>query len=160
MPATSSAGERLRGDRGFALFELVLALAIMGLVAGLVLPRLVRPPGPVEIRNAAEEVAALLRIDRNAAISGRRDVFSEVDLESGTVRAGSREWSVEIPRGVAIDLVQSGRELAAGGSGVRFRPDGRSSGGALTLSRGGYAYRISVNWLTASVRVARMESGG
>jgi hypothetical protein len=37
-------------------------------------------------------------------------------------------------------------------------PDGRSSGGALTLSRREFSYRVSVNWLTAGVRVARAES--
>ncbi|MGH6926254.1 MAG: GspH/FimT family pseudopilin [Propylenella sp.] len=160
MPAISRAARRKRGDRGFALYELVLALAIMGLIAGLVLPHLVRPAGPVEIRNAAEEIAALFRSDRNAALSARHDVVSRVDLASGLVRAGSSGRIVEIPRGVRVELVQSSRELAGGDSGIRFLPDGRSSGGVLTLSRNHFSYRVSVNWLTASVRVARVESEG
>jgi general secretion pathway protein H len=161
MPATLRAARRKRGgDGGFALYELVLALAIMGLVAGLVLPRLVRPAGPTEIRNAAEEIAAVFRTDRNSALKSRHDVVSRVDLASGLVRAGSSGRIVEIPSGVRVELVQSSRELAGGSSGIRFLPDGRSSGGVLTLSRNHFSYQISVNWLTASVRVARVESDG
>ena len=160
MPAISPAGDRTRGDHGFALYELVLALAIMGLVAGIVLPQLVRPAGPVEIRNAAEEIAALLRSDRNAALARRREVVSRVDMSSGTVQAGSSGRFVRVPRGVKIELVQSSRELADGSPGIRFLADGRSSGGVLTLSRDDFSYRVSVNWLTTNVRVARVEPGG
>jgi general secretion pathway protein H len=160
MPATSPVAKRARADRGFALYELILALAIMGLVAGIVLPRLVRPPGPVEIRNAAEEIAAVLRTDRNAALSHRRDVLSSVDVRRGVVRAGSSGRVVEIPRGARLEFVQSTRVLESGDSGIRFLADGRSSGGVLTLSRRDFSYRISVNWLTASVRVGPVEVGG
>lgn len=160
MQATSRAAERGRSERGFALYELVLALAIMGLVATIVVPRLARPPGPVEIGNAAEEIAALLRTDRNAAISGRHAVISEVDVAHAIVRSGATGRTLKIPRGVAIEVVQSSRELDEGHSGFRFLADGRSSGGALTLRRGALAYRVSVNWLTAAVRIARVEAGG
>ncbi len=158
MPPTSPAARRRRGESGFALYELVIALVIMGLVASVALPRLVRPPGPVEIRNAAEEIAALLRTDRNAALYRRRDVVSRFDLRRGVVRAGSSTWTIDVPSGVKIEFVQSSRELGRSGTGIRFLADGRSSGGALTLSRNEYAYRVSVNWLTASVRVARVEA--
>ncbi len=160
MPATSSAGDRGRGDRGFALYELILALAILGMVAAVVVPRLARAPGPVEIRIAAEEIAALLRSDRNMALRLRAPVVSHVDVTDGVVRAGAGGQVVQIPRGIKIEFVQSSRVLASDGRGIRFLPDGGSSGGVLTLSRQDFSYRISVNWLTAGVRVARAESGG
>jgi general secretion pathway protein H len=160
MPAISSAGSRHRGDRGFALYELILALAILGMVAALVVPRLARPPGPVEIRIAATEIAALFRSDRNMALRSGRPVFSRVDVEHGLVRAGGGDEIVQIPRGVKVEFVQSSRVLASQGGGIEFRPDGRSSGGALTLSREDFSFRISVNWLTAGVRVGRAGSDG
>ena len=160
MPVTSSAGDPTRRDRGFALYELILALAILGMVAALVVPRLARAPGPVEIRIAAEEIAALLRSDRNMALRLRRPVLSQVNVTDGVVRAGAGDEIVYIPRGVKIEFVQSSRVLATEGSGIEFLPDGRSSGGALTLSRATFSYRISVNWLTAGVRVARTGTSG
>ena len=159
MPVTSPAGDR-RGERGFALYELILALAILGMVAAVVVPRLTRAPGPVEIRIAADEIAAVFRSDRNMALRLRRPVFSEVDVTDGVVRAGAGDEIVQIPRGIKIEFVQSSRVLAGEGSGIKFLPDGRSSGGALTLSRATFSYRISVNWLTAGVRVGRTGTTG
>ena len=159
MPVTSSTDNDRRGDHGFALYELILALAILGMVAALVVPRLARAPGPVEIRTTADEIAALLRTDRNMALRLGRPVVSLVDLEHAVVRGASGEV-VQFPRGIKIEFVQSSRQLADNGSGIRFLPDGRSSGGVLTLSRQDFAYRVSVNWLTAGVRVARVGSDG
>ncbi len=112
------------------------------------------------MRNAAEAIAALLRTDRNAALRFRHEVFSEVDVDDGVVRAGSSGRTVELPRGVKLQLVQSGDVMEDGKKGIRFLAGGQSSGGALTLSRPGYAYRISVNWLTAGVRIERVGADG
>jgi len=159
MLVTSTAGSRRRADRGFALYELILALAILGMVAVVVVPRLARSPGPVEIRTAASEIAALFRIDRNLALRTGRPVIAKVDVEHGTILGGSGEV-VQIPRGIVFTFVRSSREGGEDGGGIRFLPDGRSSGGVLTLSRQNFSYRISVNWLTAGVRVTRVEAEG
>jgi general secretion pathway protein H len=160
MPVTFTAGDRSIRERGFALYELILALAILGMVAYLVVPRLARPPGPVEIRVAADQVAALFRTDRNAALRSRTPVLSLVDVTDGVVSAGAGGGVVQIPRGIKVQFTQSSRIVAEGKSGIEFLPDGRSSGGALTLSRDNFSYRVSVNWLTAGVRVARPGTGG
>jgi general secretion pathway protein H len=159
--ATSSAGELRRdGNQGFALYELILVLAILAMVAGVIYPRAVRDPGPAEVRAAAENIAAILRSDRNAALRQRHAVVSRVDVETGVIRAGASDGVVAVPGGVKMEFVQSSRELGGSdGSGIRFRPNGRSSGGVLTLSRDDFAYRISVNWLTAGVRVVRLDLG-
>lgn len=151
---TSPADDRKRRDAGFALYELILALAILALVAGIVFPRVIRPPGPAELRAKALEIAALLRSDRNAALRQRRDILSRVDLTRNAVISGSAGYAVEIPRGVATELVQSSREVLSEGGGIRFRPNGRSSGGVLSIRRGGAGYQVSVNWLTSGVTVS------
>jgi general secretion pathway protein H len=154
---TSSAGDARRGERGFALYELILALAILGLVAGVVYPRVARGPGPTEMRATAEEIAALFRTDRNAALRERRAVVSRVDVEDAVVRSGYNANAVRIPGGVEIKFVQSSRQARGDDGGIRFDPSGRSSGGALTLTRGGFSWRVSVNWLTAGVLVSRPD---
>ena len=160
-PATSSAASRSRGDRGFALYELVLALAIVGLVAGVVFPRVTRGTGAAELRGRAQDVAALLRSDRNAALREGKEILSRIDLEEGVVASGASGARIAIPRGVKMEFVQSSRELRSDGGGIRFRPDGRSSGGVLFLRRRDTAYQISVNWLTSGiwVGVARAPAG-
>jgi len=159
MLATFTAVSPKRADGGFALYELILALAILGMVAVVVVPRLARAPGPIEIRTAASEVAALFRLDRNLALRTGRPVTTKVDVEHGTILGGSGEL-VQIPRGITFTFVRSSRVGGEDGGGVRFLPDGRSSGGVLTLSREDFSYRISVNWLTAGVRVTRVEEEG
>lgn len=166
MRAISPAAEREASLRdrggGFALYELILALAILGLVAGTVFPRVARPPGPAELRAKAEEVAALLRSDRNSALRGGRPVLSRFDLKSGLIASGAGGRSVELPSGMRTQLVQSSREARAGGGGIRFLPEGGSSGGALLINRGDNTVEVSVNWFTAGVLVSARgpASGG
>ncbi len=82
--------------------------------------------------------------------------MTHVDLEGATVRSGAPGgYSVEVARGMKIELVQSSHEVTDEGGGIRFLPNGQSSGGAVTLSRGDLAYQVSVNWLTGGVTVAR-----
>ncbi len=152
MPATSPIN-RLGGS-GFALYELILAMAILALVAGIVFPRVARGPGQVELGTTAQEIAALLRSDRNAALRRRSEVVSRIDPALGTVTSGASGGGVRVPAGVEIEFVQSSREMRGSAGGIRFLPGGGSSGGFLSLSRGAAGYDISVNWLTGGVLVA------
>lgn len=131
------------------------------MVAAIALPRAARAPGAIELRAAAEQIAALLRTDRNAAIRERRAMVSQVDVDHGVVSAASLERAVQIPSGVRITFVHSSNE--AGGDeegGIRFQPNGRSSGGDLSLQRGEILYRVSINWLTGSVMVSAHHANG
>jgi general secretion pathway protein H len=155
MPATSPTNRPAEG--GFALFELVLALAILGLVAGIVFPRVARGPGPAELGTTAQEIAALLRSDRNSALRHRREVVSRIDVAQGVVTSGGSGGGVRIPAGIEIEFVQSSREKRGAAGGIRFLPDGGSSGGFLSMRRGAAAYDIAVNWLTGGVLVASAD---
>jgi general secretion pathway protein H len=138
---------------------MVIALAILALVAAIALPRAVRPPGPAEMRATADAITAALRADRNAAWREGRVMVTAIDLAAGRVRPASGGAEVLLPPGVAVELVQSGRERVAGGGGFRFDPDGRSSGGVLTFRRDGSGYAIAVNWLTAGISVTAAAEG-
>jgi general secretion pathway protein H len=133
---------------------MVVALAIFGLVAALVMPRVDRDPGPAALEAKAYEIAAVFRDDRNAAMLTRREVVSLIDLNRRVAISGSRSHAVRVPDTVGIDLVQSEAEALPGGGGIRFYPDGQASGGTVTLHRGKIGYRVSVNWLTAAVDVS------
>ena len=133
----------------------MLALAILGLVAAVAFPRVVRGPGPAELGTTAQEIAALLRSDRNAALRHRREVVSRIDVAQRTVTSGSSGAGIQIPAGIEIAFVQSSREMRGSAGGIRFLPAGGSSGGFLHLTRGTAGYDISVNWLTGGVLVAQ-----
>ncbi len=143
-----------RGENGFALIEIVVAMAIVALVVSLVLPRISREPGPGALEAKAYEIAALFRDDRNAAMMRRGEVVSRIELDRRIAVSGSRDRAIRVPDSVEIHLLQSEREAFPGGGGIRFYPDGRTSGGVVTLHRGKYGFQVSVNWLTANVEVA------
>ena len=114
-----------RGARdGFALMELMLALALIALVAALALPRARPFDGGAALRSKAYETAALLRADRNAARRLNREVASTVDFGLRRIVSGATHDAVGLPEGVSMRL------SAPDYAGFRFFPDGRSSGGA------------------------------
>lgn len=135
----------------------MLALAVLALLMAVVMPRPDGHRGPLRLRADAEAVAALLRQDRNAAIGLRRPVVSRIDLAHRRVVSGSSAREVAVGQQARMTLVQAGSEQTAEGGGIRFLPDGLSTGGVLRLSAGGDSWEVSVNWLTAAVRV---EEGG
>jgi len=157
-----TATRRDGGTGGYAMIEVVVAMAVVGLVVSLVLPFIAREPGPGALEAKAYEIAALLRDDRNAALNARREVVSQIDLARRIAVAGSQNRAVRVPDSVDIHLLQSGREARAGGDlgGIRFYPDGTASGGVITLYRNGYGFQITVNWATSRVIVERLADGG
>ena len=117
------------------------------------MPWVSREPGPAALEAKAYEIASIFRDDRNAAMLGRREVVSRIDMTRRIAISGSRDRAVRVPDSVGIELVQSDKEVFPGGGGIRFYPDGRTSGGVVTLHRGRFGYQVSVNWLTAHVEV-------
>ena len=65
--------------RGFTLFELLVVLAIMGLIAGLAVPRLAQGRPGQEAKLAASELVSSLREARSRAVSENRDVAFRLD---------------------------------------------------------------------------------
>ena len=41
--------------------------------------------------------------------------------------------------------------------GVRFYPDGSSTGGRVLISRGGHGYQVGVTWLTGRIAIGRWD---
>jgi len=138
---------------GFTLLELLIALAIAALLFVFVVPAGSRQRDHAELANAARAVAAGLRLTRLQAINAGRSAVFAVDIghalyqPAGAARAG-------LPRGVQLALVTERREARGAAVGdIRFFPDGSSTGGGVTLSRGSDRFEVLVNWLTGGVSV-------
>ncbi len=114
-------------SEGYVLLELMLALAIIGLLAGLALPRASATGGAGELRSTAARIAVLLRADRNAALRGGLPVVSDIDRQAGAVRSGAGAGVVVLPpryRMLVSDTLTGG---------VRFDPDGHAQGGEIAV---------------------------
>ena len=130
--ATEAHARDVRG--GFALLEVMIALLMIALIAAIAMPGLVRPTGPGTLRVAAMGVTALLRNARNLAMADGHATAAMA--AGGAVRSAETDASVAMPPGAIAGPV---------GATIRFMPDGRASGGPLTLASSSGLYVIGVN---------------
>ena len=145
-----------RGDAllGFTLIELVVTLAVMGLV--LVLVTGYKPPwsSALGMRGIAAELAAGLRLARSQAIAGNRPVLFALDLARRRYQVG-HDPPRNLPAKLELGLLTiNGEKQRATLGDIRFNPDGSSTGGRITLADGGRRIAVGVDWLTGRVTVA------
>ena len=137
-------------NAGFSLVETMFALLIVALIAALALP-FVAPAGSMAgVKMQAVSVAALLRADRNFAISKGRTVEARVDTQSRRVVSGTSSASIRLPPTIRI---------SSEAQRFRFFPDGSASGGTLTLSRGPVAVMVRLNPNTAAITLVSGSGG-
>lgn len=141
--------------RGFTLVELLVVMVIAALVLALVGTSISRSVSGAEMRSAAHKVAANLRYTRTQAILQKEEKVFVVDTESRTFQAPERE-PVELPEGMNVALTTARTELTGeSAGGIRFYPDGGSTGGLVQLETDNRVYKVSVAWLTGETAVER-----
>ena len=143
---------------GFTLVELIIVLAIGGLLLGLTPPLITAALPGVELKAAARRTAGALRQTREIAIASGRAAAWQLDVEQGRYQIPGRNRRGRLPEGIEIELVGAANEMQDDRVGaIRFYPDGTSSGGRVMLKRGGSGYQVGVNWLTGRILVASWE---
>jgi len=147
---TSPAGEEGAG-RGFTLVELMVVLAILGLVVALGMPAFERVLPKLQLKTSAESIAAAMREARGLAIGTNTEVALVIDIDGRALRLGDSP-PVRLSPGLALTLLTATREVIGSGSGrIRFYPDGTSTGGRVTLALDHRIYHVAVDWLTGRV---------
>jgi general secretion pathway protein H len=146
-------------EGGFTLMEIVCVLAVFGMVAAIVLPRLSRETSRPRLEAYAIEAASLLKSDRTSAIRRRSRIDTEVDAAARVVRSGSSDRIVRVPDDVVFDSVLPQRcNKRPVFSTISFFATGMSCGGVITLTRSGVGFEIRVNWLTGDVEIVPRAS--
>ena len=143
---------------GFTLIELLVVLAIAGLMLAVVPPLIsVAMPG-VELKAAARRTAGALRLAREVSIAQGRDAAWIIDVESNRYHIDGDHRRGSLPAGLDIELVAAEDEMQSESvGGIRFFPDGSSTGGRVILKRGDGGYQVGVNWLTGRILIADWE---
>lgn len=153
-----------RGDlRGFSLFELLIVLVLMGVVAGVIFPTFSGSLENLEMETSCRDLVTRMKKARSSAI-GRQSVFRIIlqKEDSGILKyhyADEYGQSLEefsLPEGV--EVADGSRELPLR---ISFYPNGRSSGAEFTLrNQRGKLLQIKVDPITGFGKVIRPAENG
>lgn len=144
-------------NRGFTLIEILVVMVIIALVMGMVATSMSRSVSGAEARAAARNLVASLRYTRARAVLDKSEQVFEVNTEERSYLAPGRK-QVQLPEGVDITVTTARSEITAEDvAGIRFFPDGGSTGGHIELTVNEREYRVNVAWLTGESSLQRSE---
>ena len=147
------------GAKGFTLLELIVVLAIVGLLFSLGSPSVRALYASMEYREAVREIVS-------AAKNARRDAFATgapmdllIDTDRNRIALTQDSPSVSadqfsaLPEALDITVVYAAEVSPKPGlAAIRFYPAGGSSGGEITVVRPtGAGVHLTIDWLLGSV---------
>jgi general secretion pathway protein H len=139
---------------GFTLIEMIMVIAVLGLMMALVTLSGTPVSPAVHARAGAEVLAGALRAARSEAVTANRSVEVNFDLARHSFQWGRRPAEI-LPADLSLSLLTSKEELVSGASGhIRFNPDGSSSGGRVSVAGGNRMWWVGIDWLSGRVSIA------
>ncbi len=148
-----------RGSSGFTLIEILAVIVLIAIAISAVAVTVGKSLQSAQVNAVSRDLAAALRYTRGQAI---------VKGSEQVIRFNLRDWSYKVP-GKAAQKLPDGMELRIRTAaeeqidkdiwGLRFYPDGSSTGGRITIIRGPREWHVNVSWLTGEVRVKEVEAG-
>ena len=143
----------MRKASGFTLIELVVVLAI-GVAIYAVLLAVPLGGGRADLKAAARTLASGLRQAQTTAMATRHDASLTLDLEAREFMIPGDKSPRKLPGDIDLKLYTAESEVTSERTGgIRFYPDGSSTGGRITVSSGKRQYLVDVDWLTGRVSI-------
>lgn len=144
----SFAGARARG---FTLIELMAVIVLIAIAMTAVTFSFSKSLQSARIRGASQDLVAALRYTRGQAIvKGKQEVLLlNLDDNSYTVPGKAAK---KLPKGMTLRLTTADSEVVGDNTGgIRFFPDGSSTGGHISVFQGDREWRVNVAWLTGDI---------
>jgi len=142
----------MRKSGGFTLLELIIVLAIGAVIYALILEVPTRGASTADLKAAARSLASGLRQAQIIAMAKRHDASLTLDLDAREYLVSGDREPRKLPDGVDLKLYTAESEVTSPRTGgIRFYPDGSSTGGRITVSAGKREYLVDVDWLTGRV---------
>ena len=130
-------GEISKNNHGVTMIELVVVMAIIGIMGLFMSPALGEWAAGFRVRGASKDLADALQLARLKSISDAVEYKVELDLDNqqfsvwrGNLRRNSTSWptqegsTITPPRGVTIDNIDGN---TTGVHDIIFRPDGMTT---------------------------------
>jgi len=155
------AGFRVRnssGNLGFTLFELLVVMAIIVMATAAIVSIYRSPSSGTQVKAAALLAASRLRDLRAAAMTTGSERVATIDVNKRVIGFRDGHAALKLNRSIAIVVTGADSEKrSAATAGVRFFPNGSSSGATIQLRSERQAYEIRINWLTGRVSTSALN---
>ena len=145
-------------SKGFTLIEMVVVIVLIGIVASVVTFSFTRTLAGARIQAASNDLVAGLRYTRGQAIVKGEQKVLLLDLEKNTWLAPGKTVR-ELPKGMILRLTTAQQELTSDkAGGIRFFPDGSSTGGNIAVVLGEREWKINIGWLTGEITLDKPDN--
>lgn len=143
--------------RGFTLIELIAVIVLVGIVAVVAGMSFASSLSSAKIQAASRDLVAALRYTRGQAIVKGEQKVLMLDLEKNAYQAPGRGL-VDLPKDMVLRLTTAQQEqVDENKGGIRFFPDGSSTGGNIAVVLGEREWKINVGWLTGEISLDKPE---
>lgn len=140
-----------RLSRGFTLVELMAVIVLLAIALTAVTFSFSKSLQSAKIRGASRDLVAALRYTRGQAIVKSKQEVLLLDLDNNSYTAPGK-GAVKLPKGMNLRLTTAETEVTGGNAGgIRFFPDGSSTGGHISVFQGQREWRVNVAWLTGEI---------
>jgi general secretion pathway protein H len=129
---------------GFTLIEMVVVLAVIGLVLGFLGLQRAPRSARLELEAAVRTLTGALQLARSQAIAENRSVAVTIGTASYAADGGAPQ---PLPARIVV------RDAGT----IAFAANGSSSGGAITLQAGERVAMVKVEWLTGRVSISGLR---
>lgn len=132
---------------GFTLIEMLAVIAILAAVTVLTIPAIMRKPDHLVLRDTVRQMRQMLLLARSTAVTRNAETVFFIDLKEHSFGLQDGHTG-ELPKEMSATFkVAEPERFTASRGGIRFFPDGSSTGGELTFALHGKTARLCVHWL-------------
>jgi len=141
-------------QRGFTLIEIIMVLVLAVVIYAVLLAIPMRGTSVADLKASARVLASGLRQAQTMAMATRQDAVLMVDLDTREFLLPGETEPRKLPDGIDLKLYTAQSEVTSDKrGGIRFYPDGSSTGGRITVASGERKFLVDVDWLTGRVSI-------
>ena len=142
---------RNKAHSGFTILEMIISLALIGMLIGISSQLIRGPGGRIEIESSMRGLCRSLRASHALSMARNNEIIFRIDYNKHSYFSDGIQERF-LSKDIIINAITSryGPQNETLNT-ITFFPDGSSSGGDIFLALGSYKAKISVNWLTSEV---------
>lgn len=153
MPISATEGSRRvgSGQRGFSLFEMILAVACLASLTALAVTSLAPATDRMRLRAEVREISSLLGAARTRAIVTGQVAVVELDARGNSIISGAPAMVRQLPPSLSLRVTGDGE--TPNRQRIAFYPEGSASGGEFLIADRTRQIPIAVDWLTGRISI-------